>query len=82
MSDEVEQPDVRYASRKWILAKWILATSTAITVAVVTTRLLGIGPESPSTLDVLNWWSYTAGAVLTLYGGANVLEKKIQGGAK
>jgi|GEM_PF-4733894 len=85
MSSNQPDADPRYASRKWILAKWMLTIASGVTVGLVTAKTLGIGDALPPMMDVLQWWSYTAGAVLTLYGGANVVQKGIEtkaGGAK
>ena len=85
MSSTQPDADPRYASRKWLLAKWVMYIASGVTVALVTARTLGVGDALPPVMEVLQWWSYTAGAVLALYGGANVIQRGLEakgGGGK
>lgn len=86
--DPIEQDFNRELSRKWRLARKALAT---VTWTVVGLLVVGIGLFLAKRLEAAEWISFTTsvmgtltwgiGTVLALYNGANVLAKKVGGGA-
>ena len=62
--------DARFRSRKFILACAVFITTT------VTMGALFLFREMPDPMPLLWWYLTAVSSVLTLYGGANVLEKR------
>lgn len=78
MSDEI---DDRFRSRKWRLALAAFVCGTVMLFGLVVLNVLEAGPVEWDPIGKqLEWWSWLVGAILALYGGANVLDKRSGGG--
>jgi lipid-A-disaccharide synthase-like uncharacterized protein len=77
MVEELLQ-DVRFRSRRWILAAFVEGFSSLVVIAVVAahiaTFILGLDATAPPLMPVLWWWASVSGGVLSLYGMAKVGE--------
>lgn len=65
--------DSSEGGRKWALARGIFWSANAGAVATMIMFIVKGG----NVMDVLQWWSYMMGALLTLYGGLNVAQKGV-----
>lgn len=64
--------------RKWRLTQQIFWSATAAAFGVLVGSYLTSRGVEP--MSVLQWWSATMGGLLAMYGGMNVVQKKIEKG--
>jgi len=65
--------DSSEGGRKWALTRGIFWSAN---VGGGLTALMFV-IKGGDVMDVLHWWSYMMGALLTLYGGMNVVQKGV-----
>ena len=68
--------DSRYGSRKFIVALAVLGIASGFTAWAMWSHV----GSTAEAVSLLGTWGLTAGAVLGLYGIANVASKKVAGG--
>lgn len=78
------EEELRYSSRKWILTKWSMALYTAVHLLNAGVLLVArykdwidTGALQPLWSSSLSTWSLGVGAIIAMYFGANVVQKRI-----